>query len=81
MALDQELTVYQRNLADWSAHAGQYVLIRGEEVCGFYSSYEDALKAGYEKFGLEPFFIKQISVVEQVHHITRFIEPCPTSHA
>ena len=66
---------------EWAEHAGQYVLIKGEEIGGFYSSYDDALTAGYEKFGLTPFFVKQISVVEQAHHITRFIEPCRTSQA
>ncbi len=79
--LAQEAAVYRRNLKDWAEHESEYVLIKGEEVCGFHSSYEDALKAGYERFGLEPFFVKQVSAVEQAHHITRFVEPCRTSQA
>ena len=81
MALDQEQAVYLRNLKDWGDRAGQFVLIRKEDVCGFYTSYDDALKAGYEKFGLEVFFVKQISIVEQVDFVSRFVEPCPSSPA
>ena len=81
MALDKELAVYRRNLKDWSSRSGEFVLIRGEEVGGFYTSYDDALQAGYEKFGLESFFVKQINVVEQADFVTRFIEPCHSSLA
>ena len=35
--------MYRRNLKDWSDRAGQYVLIKKEEISGFYSSYDDAL--------------------------------------
>ena len=79
MALDRELAVYRRNLKEWSSRSGQFVLIRGEDICGFYTSYDDALQAGYEKFGLESFFVKQINIVEQADCITRFIEPCHSS--
>ncbi|MYF71779.1 MAG: hypothetical protein F4053_17470 [Proteobacteria bacterium] len=82
MAERRELSVYQRNVKEWSAdHAGQYVLIKHDEVCGFYESYDDALTAGYDRFGLESFFIKQINVTEQAHHITRFVDTCRTSRA
>ena len=79
--LAQEMAVYRRSVKDWAERAGEYVLIKGDEVSGFYSSYDDALKAGYEKFGLESFFVKRISVVEQAHHITRMVWPCHTSHS
>ena len=62
-ALDLELAVYRRSLKEWENREGEYVLIKGEEICGFFSSYDDALKIGYEKFGLEPFLVKQISVI------------------
>ena len=74
--LDVELAVYQRNLKEWENREGEYVLIKGEEMCGFFSSYDDALKTGYEKFGLESFLVKQINVIEQAHFISRSIDPC-----
>ena len=79
--LAQEMAIYRRNRKDWADRSGEYVLIKGDDVSGFYSSYDDALKAGYEKFGLAPFFVKQVSVVEQAHHVTRMLEPCHTSHS
>ena len=77
-ALDLELAVYRRSLKEWENREGEYVLIKGEEICGFFSSYDDALKIGYEKFGLEPFLVKQISVIEQAHFISRSVDPCRT---
>ena len=79
MSLDHEMAVYKRSIKDWHDYVGQYVLIKGDEVCGFYASYEDALTAGYGRFGLEPFFVKEIHAIEQTHHVTRMIEPCHTS--
>lgn len=81
MALEQELATYKNNLEEWTEYEGKYVLIKGTEVKGFYSSYDDALKAGYEKFELDPFLVKQVSMIEQVHTFTRFAFPCPTSPA
>ncbi len=79
MALEQELATYQKHLPDWSEHEGKYVLIKSDEVCGFFSSYDDAVNDGYEKFKLESFLVKQINSLEQVHFISRFVEPCLTS--
>lgn len=69
MALEAELATYRNNVENWSDHMGEHVLIRGDEVAGFFSSYGDAVKAGYKTFGLEPFLVKRVSVVEQVHFI------------
>ena len=77
-SLDVELAFYQRNLREWEDREGEYVLIKGEEMCGFFSSYDDALKIGYEKFDLEPFLVKQINVIEQAHFISRSVNPCRT---
>lgn len=69
MALEAELATYRRNAQNWSDHVGKYVLIRGDEVAGFFSSYGDAVEAGYKNFGLEPFLVKRVIVIEQVHFI------------
>ena len=75
MVLEQELETYKKNLPEWSEHHGQYVLIHGDEVVEFYKAYEDALKIGYSRFGLKPFLIKQVAVVEQAHFISRHFDP------
>jgi len=44
---------------------GRYVLIKGEEIKGVFESQWDAIKAGYEKFKGDAFFVKQILAVQQ----------------
>jgi len=39
---------------------GKFVVIRGQEVAGTWGTYEDALQAAYERFGLTPFLVKKI---------------------
>jgi hypothetical protein len=75
MALEKELATYKARLGELKEHQGKYVLIHGDEVVDFYVAYEDAIKAGYEKFKLEPFLVKQVSAVEVVQHFTRHIVP------
>lgn len=76
MALEKELAVYQSKLPELKADEGKFVLIHGEEVVDIFSSYEDAIKAGYSQFGLEPFLVKQIHALEQAQFISRFVDPC-----
>lgn len=76
MALEKELAVYKNRLHEWKEHEGKFVLIHGDDVVEFFSSYEDAIKIGYEKFKLEPFLVKQIQTVEVVQYITRLLDPC-----
>ena len=35
---------------------------------------DDAIEAGYDKFKLEPFLVKQVQTIEQVQFISRLIE-------
>lgn len=79
MALEKELETYRQKLPELRAEEGKFVLIHDQEVVGTYTSYEDAVKAGYAKYGVAShFLVKQIQVVEQVHFVSRFVYPCPT---
>lgn len=75
MALEKETLTYQERLPDLAAHEGKYVLIHGDEVADFFASYEDAIKAGYQKFGLSPFLVKQIHATAQIQFISRLFDP------
>lgn len=75
MALEQELATYQKSLKGWSDQEGKYVLIHESDVVDFFSSYDDALKAGYVRFGLKPFLVKQIQTIEQTHFVSRLYAP------
>jgi len=79
MALEKELETFRSKLQELTAeHEGKLVRIHGNEVVDAFSSYADALKAGYSEFGLEPFLVKQIHAIEQAQFISRFVDPCAT---
>jgi hypothetical protein len=75
MALETELATYRSKLAELKEHEGKFVLIHGEKIVDFFAAYEDAIKAGYQQFKLEPFLVKQVNAVERVLHVTRRILP------
>lgn len=79
MALERELETYKNKFPELKQHEGKFVLIQDEEVIDVFTSYEDAIKEGYKKFGLEhPFLVKQIHSIEQVQFISRSITFCST---
>ena len=78
-ALETELKTYEEQRDKLLTHEGKFVVIHGSEILGVYGSYEDALKAGYEKYKLEPFLVKKIQAVDAVNFLTRdFPFSCPT---
>jgi len=82
MALEQELETFKNNLQTLKAeHEGKYVLIHGDQVIDVFSSYDDAIKAGYGKFGLNPFLVKQIHALEHAQFVSRFVDPCTVRRA
>ncbi|MDA8079986.1 MAG: hypothetical protein M0Z79_13755 [Nitrospiraceae bacterium] len=77
MALEKELETFRKKLPELKQHEGKYALIHDAEVIDTFVSYEDAIKAGYNKFGLdEPFLVKQIKSFEAVQFISRFAHFC-----
>jgi hypothetical protein len=75
MALEKELAAYEKNLPQWKEHEGKFVLIHGDEVIDFFSSYEDAIRLGYQRFALTPFLVKQVQTVQVVQYVTRLVTP------
>jgi hypothetical protein len=72
MALEKEQRTYERERQNLLASAGKYVLIGDDAVVGIYDAYADALKAGYDKFGVkQPFLVKRIEAVEGIQCFTR----------
>jgi len=43
------------------SHKDQFALIKGSEFVGAYTTFEEAFESGVEKFGNEPFLVKQVS--------------------
>jgi len=75
MSLEKELTVYKTRLHEMAEHEGKFVLIHGDDLVAYFGTYEDAITEGYQKFGLDPFFVKQVNTTEQVQFISRFVAP------
>ncbi len=76
MALEREMETYRNRLPELKGeNEERFVLIKGDQVIDVFSSYDDALKAGYMAFGLAPFLVKKIEAIEQPQLISRFIDP------
>jgi hypothetical protein len=70
LPLAAELDVFEAHLPDWLDREGQHVLIKGQEVVGFFSTRDEALMTGYTRFGIVSFLVKQIAQVEPVYNLT-----------
>ena len=59
--LQQELDFFERQRLDLLAQApGKYVLVKGSELIGIFDTELEAIRAGYQKIGNEPFLVKHI---------------------
>jgi hypothetical protein len=64
--LEKEIIAYKNNLKTLLQNAGKYAVFSGDEMIGVYETYDEALKAGYEKAKLTPFLVKKITGTELV---------------
>ena len=66
--LDRERHVYESHLEEWrETYLDKFVLIKDDDVLGFFDSIEAAFNEGTARFRLEPFFVKQIMPEEVVN--------------
>ena len=71
-----EARTFDDNVESWAAdHDGEFVLIRGTAAIGFLPTYAEALETGYERYGLTPFFVRQVRHPPRPHLITRLVAP------
>jgi hypothetical protein len=83
MALEKELETYLAHRPAWlqEGRLGQWVLIHGDEVVGFYENFDATAQAGYERFGLNtPFMARQIAESEKVIQSSRRAVHVPHNH-
>jgi hypothetical protein len=63
-ALSKEYETYKKQLPELARFEGKFALIREDEL-EILDSYQDALMAGYKKYGIhKPFLVQQISTAE-----------------
>jgi len=60
--LARERAIFEACVEEWRrTHLGSFVLIRADEVLGFFDSLSAAFDEGTKRFGLELFFVQQIA--------------------
>ncbi len=69
--LEYEFNRYNKNLESLLKNEGRFALVKGDEDIEIFDTYNDALKAGYEKYGIEPFLVHKISRIETIVNFTR----------
>jgi hypothetical protein len=67
--LTEEVKTYEAHLAGWADREGQFVLIKGLDILGYYSRHEEALMDAYEQLGGGPFLVKQILLHEPIYQL------------
>jgi hypothetical protein len=72
MALEREYETYQKKRQELLKDEGKFVLIHGDEVVGVWDTWEEALNAGYDKYGLPPFMVQKIEAVDTVWHLRQY---------
>jgi hypothetical protein len=66
MALDEALRFYDAHVGEWQkTNSGDFVVIMGEKVLGFYKTEDDALAAGAAAFGATQFLVRKIGEAPQ----------------
>ncbi len=59
--LQTELEYFQKHKQEYlKLYKNQFVLIKGEEFAGAFTTDAEAYQAGLERFGNKPFLIKQV---------------------
>ena len=67
-SLNREQAVYETNLPRWlEDHRNAHILIKGDEVVGFYETRDEVLATGYARFGVVPILVKQVQDSEPIH--------------
>ncbi len=74
VALAQEIATYFDYLPQlMRERPGQFVLIKGAEVLGTFPDRSVALRAGYLRFGIVPFLVRQITDLEPVVYLPNVV--------
>jgi hypothetical protein len=79
VALERELETFRKELPGLllvEGNRGKFALVHGDRVDSAWATVDEALAAGYDRFGLEPFLVKLITEHEQPRYFSRNVPPC-----
>jgi hypothetical protein len=73
VALEREWETFLKEMPRLlqEGHRGKYVLIQGETVHGVWATLDEALAAGYERFGVEAFLAQEINDNPEPRYFSR----------
>jgi hypothetical protein len=64
--INREIAFFNNHLKDWLiSQNGRTVVIKGEQVVGFYNSFDDALSEAAKRFGLESCLIRRVTTEQE----------------
>ena len=69
-----ELETFRRELPTLlkeESNNGLFALVGGESIAGLYMTFEAALSAGYDQFGLNPFLVREVTQREKPRYFSR----------
>lgn len=78
-ALERELEAFKKELPRLlgEGHRGKYALVHGDQLNSLWPTQDAALDAGYDRFGLEPFLVKEVTDHEEPRYFSRSVKRCP----
>jgi hypothetical protein len=64
--LSREIAYFNKHIKDWlKSQEGKVVVIKEEQVVGFYSTFDEALSVAARKFGLDSCLIRRIATEQE----------------
>ena len=79
--LEREIEYYEEHRHELlAANAGQFVLIKGGELIGAFSTLQEAYNQGITRFGNIPILIRQILPADPPHKIPAFTQGLLRAH-
>jgi hypothetical protein len=79
VALERELATFRKELPNLLAaegNRGKYALVYGDKVEGVWDTVDEALAAGYTRFGVQPFLVQEITENEAPQYFSRNVKQC-----
>lgn len=79
MALEKELAFFRKalpSLLRTKSNRGKFALVRGDKLHSIHNTLDEALQAGYDHFGIDPFLVKEIQQEEKPQYFSRNLSKC-----
>ncbi len=73
-AIAEEIATYRARLPEMvKEHDGEIVLIKGNQIVGFFADESSAYREGRRRFGNVPMLLKRITAIEPVIYIPNVV--------